>query len=147
MSTLPFSGTQADASSTWRDVDAVNLCALICNAGVASILGGEPMRGDLEGVSGPACIYQYTPDGGTTVHSDYASLIGEDRAAVSLDLARNTGGQPGAGLEADACLRLAEGEGQYHLTAVRDGDFGFELTTLDDEAAVQLAELVFERLP
>ena len=146
VSTLPVPNQEPGSSSGWRDLEAVNLCALIHNKDVATLFGAEPTRGDLEGVTGPNCTYQITPDGGDTVHNIYVYLFGEDVVDVSLMLARDSGGEVVAGLGDESYLYFDEADQQYHLAGVRQGDFGFEITAPDDEGALRLAELILERL-
>jgi hypothetical protein len=139
--------TEPSAASTgWRDLEAVNLCVVIGNIEVANLLGVEPTRGDLEGVTGPKCSYQVTPDGGVTVQNIFVYLYGEDLAEVSLTLARDAGGAAVEGLGDEAYMVYEAGEGQYRLTGIRNGDFGFEILCPDDAGAIRLAELILERL-
>ena len=85
----PPAAAPSAASTGWRDLEVVNLCALIHNDEVAALLGVEPTRADLEGATGPACSYQITPDGGSTVQNIFVYLSGADLAEVSLTLARD----------------------------------------------------------
>jgi hypothetical protein len=87
--TAPPAAAPSAASNGWRDLEVVNLCALIHNDEVAALLGVEPTRADLEGATGPACSYQITPDGGSTVQNIFVYLSGADLAEVSLTLARD----------------------------------------------------------
>ena len=39
-----------------------------------------------------------------------------------------------------------DAEGQYRLTGIRNGNFGFEILCHDEPGAIKLAELILERL-
>jgi hypothetical protein len=138
--------TQPPASDGGRDLEAVNLCDLIPNEEVAGWFAAEPTRGNLEGASGPSCIYQITPDGGSTVHNIYVSLVGTDLAEVSLTLARDEGGEVIPGLADESLILYADDEQQFHLIGIRRGDFGFEIAAPEEQGAIRLAEAILDRL-
>jgi len=119
---------------------------LVHNGEVAGLLGEEPTRGDLEGATGPNCSHQITPDGGGTVQNIFVYLHGEDLAGVSLTLARDAGGTAVKGLGDEAFLLHESGDGQYRLTVILNGDFGFGILCPDDAGTIRLAELILERL-
>lgn len=138
--------TQAPPPDAGRDLEQVNLCDLIPNEEVAGLFAAEPTRGNLEGASGPSCIYQFTPDGGSTVHNVYVALVGTDLAEVSLGLARDEGAEPVAGLADESLIRYVDDEEQFRLTGMRRDDFGFEIAAPEEQGAIRLAQLILDRL-
>jgi hypothetical protein len=62
-----------------------------------------------------------------------------------LTLARDAGGTLVEGLADEAYLAHEADEGQYRLIGLREGDFGFEIVSPDDDGAIRLAELILER--
>jgi hypothetical protein len=130
----------------WRNLDDVRMCELIHNEEVAALFQAEPMRGDLEGATGPNCSYQVTPDGGDTVGNIFMYLYTGDMADVSMTLARQAGGEAVAGLGGEAYLVCEDAEAQFRLIGNRQGDFAFEILAHDDQGATRLAEMILERL-
>ena len=145
--TEPAPTTQPVASSDGRDLEAINLCALITNAEAAETMAAQPARGDLEGVTGPNCSYQITPDGGSTIQNVYVYLSTQELAEVSLSLLRDAGGTEVEGLGSTAMVVYEADSEQYRLVVLRSGDFGFEILAPSEEGAQQLARLILERLP
>jgi len=143
----PAPSTQPAASGGGRDLEAIDLCALITNAEVAEIMAAQPARDDLEGVTGPSCSYQITPDGGSTIHNVYVYLHAQDLAEVSLSLLRDAGATELDGLGSAALVAYEADSEQYRLVVLRSGDFGFEILAPDEDGAQRLARLILERLP
>ena len=146
-STLPVPSTQSAPSGGGRDLEAVNLCALISNAEAAESMAAQPARGDLEGVTGPNCTYQITPDGGATIQNVHVYLHAQDLAEISLSLLRDAGATQLDGLGSVAMVAYEADNEQYRLVGLRNGDFGFEILAPSEEGAQRLARLILERLP
>lgn len=139
--------THAAPLDVGRDLEAVNLCALISNAEAAESMAAQPARDDLEGVTGPNCVYQITPDGGSTIQNVYVYLYALDLAEVSLALLRDAGATQLDGLGSDALVAYEADSEQYRLVGLRSGDFGFEILAPSEQGAQRLARLILERLP
>lgn len=129
-----------------RALEQVNLCDLVPNEEAAGLFGAEPTRGNLEGASGPSCIYQFTPDGGNTIQNVYVALVGTGLAEVSLGLARDEGAEPVAGLADKSLIRYVGDEEQLRLTGLLRDDFGFEIAAPGEQGAIRLAQLILDRL-